>query len=389
MIPEKFFPALVFALVAQLSLPAISLVHAQQLPANERRAQAGDAPADPGPLANLSPAMRPADVKLAMRKVADWQLARIKDTPSQDWTFATLYLGMLAASDTLEDARYREMVAEVANHYRWTLGPRKAHADDQAIGQSYLWLYRLQHDPQRIASMRNQFDNLMQQPDSTDSRRPVWWWCDALFMAPPVWAELAAVTGDSRYLDYMDREWHITANLLWSPHDRLFFRDASYFDKYESNGQHIYWSRGNGWVMGGLVRVLTFLPKNDPRRAFYLQKFREMAVSIRALQGEDGLWRAGLKDAKDYANPEVSGSAFFVYAMAWGIREHVLSRRTYLPVVRHGWAGLVSHIYQDGRLGCIQPVGQEPGAYAPSASYVFGTGAFLLAGSEVASLRQR
>ncbi|MGA3133626.1 MAG: hypothetical protein ABSD59_22910, partial [Terracidiphilus sp.] len=72
MIPEKFFPALVFALVAQLSLPAISLVHAQQLPANERRAQAGDAPADPGPLANLSPAMRPADVKLAMRKVADW-----------------------------------------------------------------------------------------------------------------------------------------------------------------------------------------------------------------------------------------------------------------------------------------------------------------------------
>jgi len=387
MLPDKFVPALVLALVAQLSLPTIFSARAQQLTTNERRAEVGDAPVDPGPLANLSAAIRPSDVKLAMRKVADWQLSRIQDTPSRDWTFATLYLGMLAASDTLQDARYREMVAEVANHYQWTLGPRKAHADDQAIGQSYLWLYSLQHDPQRIASMRSQFDNLLQQTDLTDPKRPVWWWCDALFMAPPVWAQLAAVTGDSKYLNYMDHEWHITANLLWNQQDHLFFRDASYFNKSEKNGRHIYWSRGNGWVMGGLVRVLMFLPKNDPRRAFYLQKFREMAVSVRALQGEDGLWRAGLTDAQDYVNPEVSGSAFFVYAMAWGIREHVLNRATYLPVVRRGWAGLVSHIYQDGRLGCIQPVGQEPGAYTPSASYVFGTGAFLLAGSEVAALK--
>jgi hypothetical protein len=43
----------------------------------------------------------------------------------------------------------------------------------------------------------------------------------------------------------------------------------------------------------------------------------------------------------------------------------------------------VQHIYADGRLGCIQPVGAAPGAYTAGASYVFGTGAFLMAGSEM------
>jgi rhamnogalacturonyl hydrolase YesR len=111
-----------------------------------------------------------------------------------------------------------------------------------------------------------------------------------------------------------------------------------------------------------------------------------MAAAIASIQGEDGLWRSGLLDAADYPNPETSGSSFFVYAMAWGIDHHVLEKTVYLPVVARAWSGLVKHIYADGRLGDIQPVGAAPGAYTPSSSYVFGTGAFLLAGSEVARL---
>jgi rhamnogalacturonyl hydrolase YesR len=316
-----------------------------------------------------------------MRKVADWQTARIADTPSQDWTFATLYVGLLSASDTLKNLLYRDTVIKVANHYDWTLGPRRIHADDQAIGQSYLWLNRENPNPHDLEALHKQFDEIMQAPD--DPAKPVWWWCDALFMAPPVWAGLAATTHDAKYLDYMDREWQITSNLLWDKEDKLFFRDNSYFEKREKNGRKIFWSRGNGWVMGGLVRVLEALPANDPRRAFYEQRLQVMANSVLTLQGTDGLWRPGLLDAASYPYPEVSGSAFFVYALAWGINHHLLDARIYRPAVERGWAGLVSHIYADGRLGSIQPVGAAPGAYTPGASYVFGTGAFLLAGSEV------
>ena len=356
-----------------------------QTQANESQVVAGDAPDHPGPLASdLSGKVRQADVKAAMRKVADWQLARVEHTYSQDWTFATLYVGMLAAADTLHDNRYRDFVSGIAAHYNWTLGPRKTHADDQAIGQSYLWLYSSGHHPASIAPLRQQFDEIMQMPD--DPQKPVWWWCDALFMAPPVWAQLADVTRENKYLNYMDKEWRITSSLLWDPEAHLFYRDRSYFDKREKNGSKIFWSRGNGWVMGGLVRILTFLPENDPRRPFYVQKFREMSEKILALQGRDGLWRPGLLDAADYPYPEVSGSSFFVFAMAWGMNHGLLSRARYRPVVVRGWKGLVSRVYQDGRLGCIQPVGAAPGAYTAGSSYVFGTGAFLLAGSEVAAM---
>lgn len=375
--------SLVAALASLAVLPGtIGAAQSNRQPVNDRKEMFGDQPSDPGPLAkDTSPALKPAEIQAAMRKVANWQSARIANEPSQDWTFAALYVGMLSASKTLNDPRYHDLVLKVAEHYAWTLGPRKTHADDQAIGQSYLWLYREKPDVERIQPLRSQFDEIMRLPD--DPAKPVWWWCDALFMAPPVWSGLAAATHDPKYLGYMDHEWKVTSDLLWDPQEHLFFRDKSYLDKREKNGRKIFWSRGNGWVMGGLVRVLESLPPNDPRRPFYEHKLREMSKSIARLQGADGLWRPGLLDAADYPYPENSGSAFFVYALAWGINHHLLSAKQYGPVVRRGWAGLVSHIYADGRLGSIQPVGAAPGAYVPGASYVYGVGAFLLAGSEV------
>jgi unsaturated rhamnogalacturonyl hydrolase len=382
---SKTITGLLFAaLLLHCGPSSCGTAYAQALRDVDERA-AGDVPADPGqPAHDLSAKLSHAAVKAAMRKVADWQLAGVKDKASQDWTFATLYRGLLEASITLRDPRYMDHVKSVAEHYNWTLGPRKTHADDQAIGQSYLWLDSRNPDPLHLAPLRQQFDEVMHVPD--DPQKPVWWWCDALFMAPPVWTHLAAISHEDKYLAYMDREWHITAKLLWDPEEHLFFRDNSYFDKREKNGRKIFWSRGNGWVMGGLVQVLTFLPANDPRRPFYAEKFQQMTEKLRSLQGQDGLWRPGLLDAAAYPYPEVSGSAFFVYAMAWGVHHGLLDKAQYRPAVERGWKGLVQHIYQDGRLGSIQPIGAEPGAYTPGSSYVFGVGAFLLAGSEVNQL---
>lgn len=64
-------------------------------------------------------------------------------------------------------------------------------------------------------------------------------------------------------------------------------------------------------------------------------------------------------------------------------RNGILDREHYEPVIARAWAGILKHIYADGRLGDIQPVGEAPGAYGPGASYVFGVGAFLLAGTEL------
>jgi unsaturated rhamnogalacturonyl hydrolase len=346
----------------------------------------GDSVDNPPPPAKLSSALKPKAIDAAMRKVGDWELERARPYFSQDWTFAALYAGFMDAGKTLPDSSYEDAMMQLGAKFDWKLGPRLIHADDQAIGQTYLELYKLHHDAKMIQPTREQFDALMKTPD--DPQKPVWWWCDALFMGPPVWARLYSATGDKSYLDYMDHEWWITSNLLYDSQEHLYFRDAGYLHKTEANGRKLFWSRGNGWVMGGLARVLQEMPLDYPSRPKYVEQYRQMAERIAGLQKSDGLWRSGLLDEDAYQLPEVSGSAFFVYSLAWGVNQGILDRATYLPVIQKGWAGLLSHVYSDGRLGSIQPIGAAPGVFQPSSSYVYGVGAFLLAGSELHRLAE-
>jgi unsaturated rhamnogalacturonyl hydrolase len=372
--------------LAALFLCAVSVLSAQNS-ASDTPPQVGDAPAIAPPLAtNLSGNLTHHDVQAAIRKVADWQLNRAEANFDQDWTYAALYAGFMAVPDAAGGKKYREAMMRMGKKFNWQPGPRLAHADDQAIGQTYLELYQQTHDSAMMVPIRDRMDAVMKltgDPWPEDKNKPLWWWCDALFMAPPVLAKLSAITGDRKYLDFMDRQWWITSNLLYEPNVRLFFRDATFLDKHEANGSGLFWSRGNGWVMAGLTRVLAQMPGDYPSRPKYVAQFQQMAAEIASIQGKDGLWGPGLLNASAYPLPENSGSAFYVYAMAYGVNIGILDRAKYLPVIEKGWAGLVSHIYEDGRFGCIQPIGGAPGMYTPTSSYVFGVGAFLLAGSEV------
>jgi rhamnogalacturonyl hydrolase YesR len=350
--------------------------------AAEKSSAAGDSLPETTPIAtDLSPQLKRKDVLKAIRKVADWQLDRATPKFNQDWTYAALYAGFIAVPPAAEGDKYQKAMTAMGEKFNWQLGPRLTHADDEAIGQTYLELYLKSHEPKMLAPTKQRMDDLMKTPDPTD--RPLWWWCDALFMAPPVLARLYGVTGDTHYFDFMDHEWWITSDELYDPQQHLFSRDASYLDKHEANGSKLFWARGNGWVMAGLVRVLQFMPQNYPSRAKYVEQFKQMAAAVAPLQGKDGLWRMGLLNEDAYPLPENSGSAFFTYAFAWGVNQGILDRHTYQPVVEKAWAGLLTHIYSDGRLGSIQPVGGAPGPYTETSSYVYGVGAFMLAGSEV------
>jgi unsaturated rhamnogalacturonyl hydrolase len=343
----------------------------------------GDSPADAGPLAHLSPKFKRRDVAKAMKLVANWQLGRLPATPQDDWTWAALYTGFMAVPDQIAGDKYKNAVMKIGEELNWQPGPRVMHADDQAIGQSYLELYMIHKDPKMMNPMRARLDTEIATPESAYKKSPLWWWCDALYMAPPVFADMSAVTGDQKYLTFMYRQWNITTKLLYDPTVHLYSRDATYLDKHEKNGQKIFWSRGNGWVMGGIVRVLQELPKDSPLRAKFESQLKQMSAEMLSIQSQDGLWRPGLLDADSYPLPEISGSAFITYAMAYGVNQGILDRATYWPAVQKAWAGMLSHVYADGRLGCIQPVGAAPGAYTETSSYVYGVSAYLLAGSEI------
>ena len=351
------------------------------------RAATGDAPDDPGPLAtDLSPALKPKAIEAAMTKVANWQLAVAETKFNQQWTYAALYDGLLAASATTKNPKYHDAVVKMAEGFDWAMVDKRfPHADDFALGHAYMDLYFENKDPKRMASVKASGDRLLawKQSEQKDPKKLLWWWCDSLYMAPPTLIRLYKATGERKYLDLMDKQWWLTSDYLYDPAEQLYFRDDRYFTQKQANGQKLFWGRGNGWVMGAFVQVLSRMPKDYPTRAKYIAQYTAMAAKIASIQGKDGLWRAGLLDPDAYPLPEVSGSAFYTYSLAWGINEGILDRKTYEPVVRKAWAGMLTHIYADGRLGSIQPIDAQPGVFKASASSVYGVGGFLLAGAEV------
>ena len=336
--------------------------------------------------------LTPADVLSVMERVAAWQLAHPSAHPTTAWTQAAGDAGMMALAGISSDPKYREALLAMGEANGWKPGPRLYNADDLAIGQAYAGLYFLYRDPKMIAPLRSRLDAIIAAPpqvESLDFHQPydqvsqLWSWCDSLFMAPPVWMQLFAATADERYLDFAAKNWWRTTDYLYDPSEHLYFRDSSYFDRRETNGKKIFWSRGNGWVMAGLVRILQLLPANHPSRARFERLFQEMAQTILGDQQTDGLWHSSLLDPDSYPLKESSGSGLYTYALAWGVNQGLLDGAEFKPAIRKAWTALVASVDGEGKLTHVQPIGSDPKTYADDSTEVYGVGAFLLAGSEL------
>ena len=340
----------------------------------------------------LSSAFTPEAITPALTRVADWQLKNPSTHPPTHWSQAAYYTGMMALAEVAESDRYLKAMAKMARRNQYQPGPNRRFADDQAVIQTYAQLYLQNPDPQILAPSLELFDWLLTLPfdepltwDNQIHNRE-WAWCDALFMAPPALALMSQATGDPQYLQLMDRLWWKTTDYLYDPSEHLYFRDSRFFGQRTLQGHKVFWSRGNGWVLAGLVRVLKAMPSSFPSRSRYEALYRDMAGKIATLQGEDGYWRSSLLDPKHFSNPETSGTGFFVYSLAWGLQQGLLDTATYKPIVQKGWSALIAAITPQGRLGYVQPMGVEPGPATPDSTEAFGVGAFLLAGTELLSL---
>ena len=339
----------------------------------------------------------PEVVRSVMTRVADWQLQHpSSEYPTHDWAVAPFWVGLLtfAPLSAAPDV-YLEAARANGRRNAWQPGPEPFLADDLAITQSYFLLYALDRDRAEIAPALARFDALLDRPFdeplefSHDRSMREWVWCDALFMAPPALALASHATGDPRYVSLMHRLWWKTTDFLYDRAAHLFYRDSRFFGLREQNGARVFWSRGNGWVLGGLARILPYLAADDPGRARLAALFQAMAAKIVTLQRPDGYWRAGLLDPDSWPAPETSGTAFFVYALAWGINAGLLDDARYGAAVRAGWAALTRAVRTDGKLGYVQTPSDRPAATDPDDTEPYGTGAFLLAGSEVYQLAMR
>ena len=336
-------------------------------------------------------------IKAVATAVADWQLRDYETAPfnsnvARGWRNGVLYNGMLDWADLSGDDKYFRYLENIFDKEYWQVGNRMYNADDICVAQAYLDMYsRNKKEYMLIPTLARGEWVINHQPkgnvDITKGHSDRWWWCDALYMAPAVYSRLYALTGNKAFMEFADREFKVTYDHLYDKEEKLFYRDAKYFGKKEANGEKVFWGRGNGWVMGGLVELLKTLPENDKRfRPFYVNLFKEMSNRVAELQCEDGFWRASLLDPVTYSDPETSSTGLFVYALAYGINQGYLSKDKYLPVVTKGWKALVASVDTEGKIGWVQPVGQDPKRIEKRMTQVYGTGGFLMAACEVYKL---
>ncbi|MEN8250491.1 MAG: glycoside hydrolase family 88 protein [Bacteroidota bacterium] len=341
-------------------------------------------------------------IKEVMTAVADWQIANfhLVKHARLDWTNGALYIGMMEWAKIAPNEKYKDWLFKIGQRYAWQPFKRMYHADDIVVSQMYLEMYKLKIGEKRssriLGPTQARLDYVVAHPSKgsllLDYRSAEtlerWSWCDALFMAPPVYAKMATIKDNDQYLAFMDQEFKATYDFLYDKDEHLFYRDHHYFpDKIlEANGKKVFWGRGNGWVMGGLVSILKDLPKDSKYRPFYEKLFVEMAEKIVDCQDESGFWHASMLDPESYPKPETSSSSFFCYGLAYGVNAGLIDKAKYTPAVTKSWKALVSAVHADGKLGWVQPIGENPKNVTAEMTEVYGVGAFLLAGTEVLKL---
>lgn len=320
--------------------------------------------------------------------------------PSSLWTRAVYYEGLMALYDIDPQQRYLDYTDKWASFHKWT--PRNGittnDADDQCCEQTYLMRFEKVGDSTMI---RPTIGNLQHQMKTPNTRKPEaegalcgWWtWIDAIQMAMPVYMHMYKLTGDVRYRDHGMNMYvwsrDTLAGGLLNKKSGLWWRDKDYVPPYkEPDGQDCYWSRGNGWVYAALVRCMNQLPAKDKVYKRLKKDFLLMTKGIVATQREDGFWNPSLAST-NYAMPETSGTALFLYGLCWGMNQGYLKVKDYKPIADRAWQAMVkTAVHRDGFIGWMQGTGKDPSAGQPL-SYDkvpdfedYGTGCFLLGATE-------
>jgi unsaturated rhamnogalacturonyl hydrolase len=324
-----------------------------------------------------------------MTKVNQYQLEKNVTDVNRKWKQATYYTGVMAFYKATGDAGLFNQALRWAEKNNWKVGNEMFFPANRLIcTQTYLEIFFIRKDSSMINETKDYLDTELVVTEPAYVRG--WYYVDALFVGIPSFLMMTAATGEKKYSDYGNRIFWELADQLYDRDEALFYRDSeARFNGKSKNGKKVLWSRGNGWVMASLPRIITYLENDNTYYSQYVELLKEMAAGLIQRQGEDGLWRTNLADTEEYPEPESSGTAFFVYAIAWGINNGILSPEEFKPLVNKAWMGLSNIVDDNGKVCWGQPEARKPGKVSKEDSDEFVTGAFLLAGSEMLQLIEK
>jgi len=337
------------------------------------------------------------EVKALADRVRAYQSTLGSRFKNQHWVRGTYYAGLMAMYESTSDRAYLDDCMDWGKEVSWRIkdksdGPYDSGAYSLICGQIWYGCYQAEKDERMMRPTLAFLEN----PDVTNPLSdPTGWYLentghrfvDGLFTAPPALAILYQMTGDEKYVNWMDACFWDVHGKIFDNDAGLFYRDARSISRKTKNGKKVLWSRGNGWAFGGVTRVLKHLPQDHASYERYKALYVQMAESLATRQQADGFWRPNLDDPKQHDVRESTGTGFFTYGIAWGINNGILDRERFQLIATNGWAALASVVNEEGRIGWSQPPSGGPGNVEETDSTRYGAGIFLMAASEIIQLR--
>ncbi len=325
-------------------------------------------------------------IKSAVKAV---QTQWIKDHPNpiaNTWNPAVYHIGAMEVWKRTKDSATLAYSKAWADNHNWApANATTSHPDDMNCGNAYADLLAAGAKPATPTAFEKNLDGVFK-THATDT----WEIVDYLFMSMPMWVKWSKIKKDSTYANYILPLWtnNWQTRKLWDSANGLYFRDKNWFYPAvkSKNGKPVFWSRGDGWAFAAHARTLEELSATSSLRPPLLDRYLKIAEGIRKAQNGDGFWRASLLDSADVPNPELSGTALDLSAIAWGLRKKLLDQTVWEPVFNKGWKAVWTTARRPGgHLGWCQDVGFAPAPATENFQNDFCTGAFLLAGAETIS----
>ncbi|MDD2797685.1 MAG: glycoside hydrolase family 88 protein [Bacteroidales bacterium] len=170
-------------------------------------------------------------------------------------------------------------------------------------------------------------------------------------------AKAGSLSGDTTFFDETTRQIRLYRSILQYSNSKLYSQGRGWLvDKSEISPSA--WSRGQGWMMRGLVSALEFLPPNSHYSTEVSEYLKELSVGLLKRQDEDGMWHTLPLLGNKESAPEVSGTAMIAYYMSVALHKGFIEGRHFKTAVQKSIRGV--HNYTGG--DCIvRNVSKGPG----------------------------
>lgn len=167
---------------------------------------------------------------------------------------------------------------------------------------------------------------------------------DNMHFDGPFYSKLRQIAGDDRWSTLA------AANILGSIH-LLFDQTCNLFHHFwierQARRNGIFWGRGQGWALLGLVNTLQYLDYQHPAYSIGLDVLRRQCRALSHLQDASGHWHTIVDDSGSYL--EHSVAAFVIDGFSRAIMRKWIDD-SYREIVTRAMMGLVNEVQEDGTL---------------------------------------